>query len=76
MESCKQRELQKRKQHRGLRRSQTHKIGIVNEGHILGLEEAVLAPTTPSVYGFTVTCLQDSELFRIEKTSFVNKLTS
>jgi CRP-like cAMP-binding protein len=52
-----------------------HSLGIVTEGHILGLEEAVLSQAYVN-YGCTVEALVDSELFRIEKLSFINKLSS
>jgi hypothetical protein len=48
----------------------------VTEGHILGLEEAVMAPMSAVNYGCTAVCINEAEIFRIEKASFVNKLST
>mgnify|MGYP006901785112 CR=1 FL=1 len=48
----------------------------MTEGHILGLEEAVIAPLTAANYGCTAFCVADAEIFRLEKTSFVSKLST
>lgn len=56
-------------------KTQIHHLGIISEGHILGLEEAVFSPGSDSLYGCTVTCVEEAEVFRIEKYSFVSKLS-
>ena len=49
-------------------------VGYVQEGHILGLEEAVLPPHTQP-YSKTAIChSMHAELYRIDKQSFINKL--
>jgi CRP-like cAMP-binding protein len=76
IESLKKNEDARRKKILMDMKQENYILGQVQEGHILGLEEAVLPPQTKP-YKHTIVCdSMKAELYRVEKSSFIAKLTS
>lgn len=78
LENYKQQERSKRKT-RFDTRYETHTLGIVQDGHILGLEEAVLSPPQQSHvnYHHSLVCLtMSASLYKLDRSSFIGKLVT
>lgn len=77
IDSCKTKELERRKNADLGIKVMSHPLTVVGKWHILGLEECVLFPSSHVNYGSTVVCQSDTAvLLKLDKTSFVNKLST
>jgi hypothetical protein len=55
-------------------KQESYIIGHVQEGHIFGLEEAVLPPQTLPYQSTAVCSSMKAELYRVDKASFIAKI--